>query len=176
MIKIFITRQYDIDHIIVIRKIILNSLSWQRYSKFNYLIIFIFSFFFHNCYADIGTAQQYDSPYIPTECYSDDTTNFPADDMFAAAGDGIWNNGAACGRQYMVQCISAPESLSCANVDTIIQVKIVDYANTAVSSPVTTSGTTMFLSDIAFGALVDNSSSSGASSSPIINIVFIQVD
>ncbi|KAL9242411.1 hypothetical protein vseg_016406 [Gypsophila vaccaria] len=149
----------------------------QKYSKINYFHIVVFSLFLHECYCDIGTAEQYYSPYIPTECYADDTSNFPANDMFAAAGDGIWNNGEACGRQYTVQCISAAEPFSCVDVDATIQVTIVDYANTAVSQPDTTSGATMFLSDVAFEALVnDDSSGTFASSSPSINIVFIQVD
>ncbi|KMT02958.1 hypothetical protein BVRB_8g195280 [Beta vulgaris subsp. vulgaris] len=129
---------------------------------------------FHTCSGDVGAAAPYSSPYIPTECYSGDATEFPSNNLFAAAGDGIWNNGAACGRQYLVRCISAPEPLSCAMTDAI-QVKIVDYANSAVSQPVVTPGTTMLLSNNAYDMLVNSSSSTSLSDTSIINIEFQQV-
>ncbi|XP_074269040.1 EG45-like domain containing protein [Silene latifolia] len=145
-------------------------------SKLNYSLVFFLEIA-RTCYADIGTATQYSSPYIPTECYGDDTTNFPANNFFAAAGDGIWDNGAACGRQYVIQCISVANPFSCLNQGSTIQVKIVDYANTAVSRPVITSGTTVYLSDVAFKALVnDSSESTTTAAAPSINIVLIQVD
>lgn len=128
---------------------------------------------FVTCYLEVGAASQYSSPYIPTECYSEDTTEFPPNNQFAAAGDAIWDNGAACGRQYLVRCLSVvPDNVSCANPDTI-QVKIVDYANTAVSSPQVNPGTTMLLSNTAFEMLVNVSNGGSLPSS--INIEYQEV-
>ncbi|KNA13108.1 hypothetical protein SOVF_119760, partial [Spinacia oleracea] len=133
--------------------------------------IFILStvYIFRTCSGDIGAAAEYSSPYLPTSCYSSDAAEFPSNNLFAAAGDGIWDNGAACGRQYLVKCISAPEPASCENPETI-QLKIVDYANSAVSHPLLTPATTMLLSNTAYAMLLNLSSSSSPPSS--INIEF----
>ncbi|KAG4112878.1 hypothetical protein ERO13_D13G189828v2 [Gossypium hirsutum] len=58
---------------------------------------------------DVGTAASYDPPYLPTRCggYSED--QFPPGDLFAAVSDGLWDNGASCGRKYRVRCISGPK-------------------------------------------------------------------
>uniref|UniRef100_A0A7N2L7J4 Expansin-like EG45 domain-containing protein n=1 Tax=Quercus lobata TaxID=97700 RepID=A0A7N2L7J4_QUELO len=53
--------------------------------------------------SDVGTAALYSPPYSPTACYGSDASQFPSSNLFAAAGDGIWNNGAACGRLYLVR-------------------------------------------------------------------------
>lgn len=87
-----------------------------------------------------------------TACYGQDSTAFPSNNLFAAAGEGIWNNGAACGRQYTVSCVSAPPPNTCVS-GTTVTVKIVDRASTAVYHPSTT-GTTLVLSTAAFNQLV----------------------
>ncbi|RVX11105.1 hypothetical protein CK203_013325 [Vitis vinifera] len=69
--------------------------------------LFISVFFINSCQGDVGTAAQYNPPYLPTICYGNDASEFPSSNLFAAAGDGIWDNGASCGRQYLVRCISA---------------------------------------------------------------------
>ncbi|KAA3486242.1 EG45-like domain containing protein [Gossypium australe] len=58
---------------------------------------------------DVGTAASYDPPYLPTRCggYSED--QFPPGELFAAVSDGLWDNGASCGRKYRVRCISGPK-------------------------------------------------------------------
>ncbi|KAB2079693.1 EG45-like domain containing protein [Gossypium arboreum] len=117
-------------------------------------------------YADVGTAAQYSPPYLPTACYGDDQTQFPSSNLFAAAGDGIWDNGASCGRQYLVRCISASQPGTCVE-DQTIQVKIVDYAPTAQSPP-STQSTTIVLSETAFGGITNIAVDS-------INIEFQQV-
>ncbi|CAA3002864.1 Hypothetical predicted protein [Olea europaea subsp. europaea] len=76
---------------------------------------------------------------------------FPSSNLFAAAGEGIWDNGAACGRQYLVRCISAAVPNTCIPGQTI-QVKIVDRAQTSVSRP-TREGVTIVLSNTAFGTI-----------------------
>ncbi|KAL9326261.1 hypothetical protein ACSQ67_006906 [Phaseolus vulgaris] len=98
-------------------------------------------------------------------CYGTEATQFPSSNLFAAAGDGIWDNGAACGRQYLVRCISAEEPRTCIP-DLSIQIKIVDYAASLVSPP-STAGTTMVLSDKAFGTIAN-------ASATVINIEFQQ--
>ncbi|KAG8471942.1 hypothetical protein CXB51_036460 [Gossypium anomalum] len=44
-----------------------------------------------------------------TRCggYSED--QFPPGALFAAVSDGLWDNGASCGRKYRVRCISGPK-------------------------------------------------------------------
>ncbi|TQD90499.1 hypothetical protein C1H46_023937 [Malus baccata] len=115
--------------------------------------------------ADVGTAAQYPPPYLPTQCFGGDSSQFPSSNLFAAAGDGIWDNGASCGRQYLVRCISAEETGTCVP-DKTIQVKIVDYAGTINKASV--SGTTMVLSQTAFGSVANSTARS-------INIEFQQV-
>ncbi|KAJ1392367.1 RlpA-like protein, double-psi beta-barrel domain [Sesbania bispinosa] len=115
--------------------------------------------------ADVGTAARYSPPYLPSECYGSEATQFPSSNLFAAAGDGIWDNGAACGRQYLVRCISAEQPRTCIP-DQSIQIKIVDYASSAVS-PASATGTTIVLSDKAFGTIANTSAT-------LINIEFQQ--
>ncbi|XP_042001875.1 EG45-like domain containing protein [Salvia splendens] len=103
--------------------------------------------------ADIGTAGSYSPPYTPTACYGNDYSEFPTSNLFAAAGEGIWDNGAACGRQYLVRCISAPVPESCVP-GKIIQIKIVDRAQTATSPP-SRYGSSIVLSDTAFAAIAN---------------------
>ncbi|MFQ6642499.1 hypothetical protein Gotur_018657 [Gossypium turneri] len=109
--------------------------------------------FFHVCHGDVGTAAQYSPPYLPTACFGEDQTQFPSSNLFAAAGDGIWDNGASCGRQYLVRCISASQPGTCVP-DQTIQVKIVDYAPTALSPP-SAQSTTIVLSETAFGGITN---------------------
>lgn len=102
---------------------------------------------------------------IASKCYGSEATEFPSSNLFGAAGDGIWDNGAACGRQYLVRCISAEQPRTC-HPGQSIQIKIVDYAASTVSNP-SASGTTIVLSDKAFGTIAN-------SSATFINIEFQQ--
>ncbi|KAI3498524.1 hypothetical protein L1887_34299 [Cichorium endivia] len=96
----------------------------------------------------------YVSSSISTTCYGYDPGQFPSSNMFAAAGDGIWDNGAACGRQYLVRCISVAEPGTCVP-EQVIQVRIIDYALQTASTP-SYDGTTMVLSDTAFGTIANS--------------------
>lgn len=91
--------------------------------------------------------------HAATACYGDDQNQFPSSNLFAAAGDGIWDNGASCGRQYLVRCISASRLGTCVT-DQTIQVKIVDYAPTAKSQP-SAQSTTLVLSETAFAGITN---------------------
>ncbi|GMP94657.1 hypothetical protein CsSME_00044033 [Camellia sinensis var. sinensis] len=119
----------------------------------------------HLSLADLGTAASYAPPYMPTACSGNDGSQFPSSNLFAAAGEAIWDNGAACGRQYLVRCISAAAPNSC-NPSQTIRVKIVDTAQTSASRP-SRGGTVMVLSTTAFGAIANGSP-------PSINIEFQQ--
>ncbi|XP_057466880.1 EG45-like domain containing protein [Actinidia eriantha] len=123
-------------------------------------------FSFHFSQADVGTAATYTPPYIPTACYGNLASQFPSSNLFAAAGEGIWDNGAACGRQYLIKCISVAAPSTCI-LDQTIQVKIVDRAQTSASRP-SRGGTTVVLSTTAFGSIVNGSPAT-------INIEFQQV-
>ncbi|CAA0810639.1 EG45-like domain containing protein 2 [Striga hermonthica] len=117
------------------------------------------------CSADIGSASRYSPPYTPTACYGDDPNQFPPNRLFAAAGEDIWDNGAACGRQYLVECISSSLPPACLPNQTI-QVRIVDRALTAVSRPLA-DGANLVLSTTAFDAIV-------GAPIPLVNIQFEQ--
>ncbi|GLJ27209.1 hypothetical protein SUGI_0533460 [Cryptomeria japonica] len=75
-----------------------------------------------------GTATFYTPPYVPTSCYGFDPSQFPAGDLFAAASDAIWDNGAACGSSYRVSCTGGTnEGVAVPCKSGSIVVKIVDY-------------------------------------------------
>ncbi|KAL6508439.1 hypothetical protein OROHE_021572 [Orobanche hederae] len=138
-------------------------------SKSSSHLIFLALLFLHLSsllHAEVGTAATYNPPYTPTKCFGTDPSQFPSNNLFAAAGDGIWDNGASCGRQYLVRCISAAKPNTCI-IDQTIQVRIVDYAPNATSKP-SESGTTMVLSVIALDTIAVSSPTS-------INIEFQQV-
>ncbi|KAG6537797.1 hypothetical protein ZIOFF_002895 [Zingiber officinale] len=114
--------------------------------------------------ADVGTAASYGPPYLPTSCFGSDERQFPANNLFAAAGDAIWDNGACCGRQYQVRCLSSATPGAC--TDGEVQVTVVDYAASLVSTP-SASGTTFVLGAAAFELIAQSSVSQ-------INIEFTQ--
>ncbi|XP_071699206.1 EG45-like domain containing protein [Rutidosis leptorrhynchoides] len=139
----------------------------QRLQSFLPLFFLIFLLnFSHVSRGEVGTSAQYTPPFLPTSCYDDDPGQFPSSNLFAAAGAGIWDNGAACGRQYLVKCISAAEPGTCVP-EKVIQVRIVDFALSTISPP-SYDGTTMVLSDTAFGTIANVTATS-------INIEFQQI-
>lgn len=75
-------------------------------------------------YGDIGTATSYNPPYIPTRCYGNRQDQFPPSKLFVAVGEGLWDNGAACGRRYKMRCLSGADR-PCKYQ--IIDVKVVDF-------------------------------------------------
>ncbi|KAL5698052.1 hypothetical protein ACHQM5_029137 [Ranunculus cassubicifolius] len=98
-------------------------------------------------WADIGTAVSYEPPYTPTKCDGNNPEQFPEGGMFVAASNGLWDNGAACGRRYRLRCISGPNR-PCKD-DTIV-VEVVDLCK-ANPCPAT-----LQLSDRAFDAISNN--------------------
>ena len=125
-------------------------------------------FLFHTSYGEVGTAALYSPPYSPTACYGSDASQFPSRNLFAAAGDGIWDNGAACGRLYLVRCITTASTPYACNQNQTIQIKIVGYIGQAPFAH-STYNATMVLSNTAFGTIANSSTGSS-----YINIEFEQ--
>lgn len=119
----------------------------------------------HPSVADVGTAAQYGPPFIPTECFGGDASQFPTSNLFGAAGEGIWDNGAACGRKYEVRCLSGVAPRTCIP-DQSVQIRIVDRAQSSRSRP-SADATTIVLSTTAFRAIANASAS-------LINVEFQQ--
>ncbi|KAL3745359.1 hypothetical protein ACJRO7_014460 [Eucalyptus globulus] len=118
----------------------------------------------HSRRANVGTASHYDPPYTPTACFGYDPLQFPSSFLFAAAGEGIWDNSAACGRQYWVRCVSADQLKTC-NPAQLVQVRIVDRALSAVSRS-SSDRATIVLSKTVFEAIANPSTSS-------VNVEFV---
>ncbi|KAJ0006802.1 hypothetical protein Pint_30088 [Pistacia integerrima] len=79
-------------------------------------------------YGDIGTASSYHPPYIPTRCYGNRQDQFPPSKLFVAVSEGLWDNGAACGRRYRLRCLSGANR-PCKQQT--IEVKVVDFCTKA---------------------------------------------
>lgn len=109
--------------------------------------------------ADIGTAGPYSVPYLPTRCYGNDASRFPSGNLFAAVSEGLWDNGAACGRRYRMRCISsAKHACKAATLD----VRVVDHAKKP--------GNTIDVSEDVWAQLVNTNSGEIRA-----NIEFIQI-
>ncbi|CAM8889784.1 unnamed protein product [Rhodiola kirilowii] len=93
-------------------------------------------------HADVGSASHYNPPYLPTACYGTDPKQY---------------NGAACGREYLVRCLSSAERKICVPGKTI-RIKIVDRAASAVSRP-SKDGTTLVISAKSFGVIASKEAS-----------------
>ncbi|XP_012076597.2 EG45-like domain containing protein [Jatropha curcas] len=113
----------------------------------------------NNVLADIGTATSYNAPYMPTRCYGNREDQFPAGNLFIAVSEGLWDNGAACGRRYRLRCLSG-NNKPCK--DGIVDVKVVDYC------PKSPCPSTILLSNDAFSAV-------SRSSTAKINVEYIQI-
>ncbi|KAL3535301.1 hypothetical protein ACH5RR_003762 [Cinchona calisaya] len=74
-------------------------------------------------YAATGTATFYTPPYIPSSCFGFQDNGV----MIAAASDAIWNNRAACGRNYRVTCTGPTNQGVPRPCRASVVVKIVDY-------------------------------------------------
>ncbi|KAL3622119.1 hypothetical protein CASFOL_033530 [Castilleja foliolosa] len=78
---------------------------------------------------DVGTGKAYDPPYTPTKCYGNDPNQFPSGNLFVAVSEGLWDNGAACGRRYRIKCTSSKTKKKKCK-DGTIDVTVVDYCKT----------------------------------------------
>ena len=125
-------------------------------------------FHFHTSYGDVGTAALNSPPYLPTACYGSDESQFTSSNFFAAASDAIWANGTACGRLYLVRCITSTSTPYACNQNQTIQIKIVGYIGRAPFAH-STYNATMVLSNTAFVTIANSSTGSS-----YINIEFEQ--
>ncbi|XP_044480737.1 EG45-like domain containing protein [Mangifera indica] len=107
---------------------------------------------------DIGTASSYNPPYLPTRCNGNSQDQFPPGNLFVAVSEGLWDNGAACGRRYRLRCLSGIDK-PCKSGS--IEVKVVDFC------PKSPCPATILLSNDAFAAV---SRSAGK-----INIEYAQI-
>ncbi|KAL0921192.1 hypothetical protein M5K25_008243 [Dendrobium thyrsiflorum] len=112
------------------------------------LFLLFVSFLLPLSTADVGTASSYNPPYIPTKCFGNDRSQFPSDGTLAAAGSGIWNNGGACSRRYVVRCLSSQMPAACISDATVV-VTVVDQS-AGLGSRQSMAGTTMALSQAAY--------------------------
>ncbi|XP_074589253.1 EG45-like domain containing protein isoform X1 [Curcuma longa] len=109
------------------------------------LLLLFFLNHFTEVAGDVGTAASYDPPYLSTNCPDYSRVNqLPETGLFVAAGSGVWDNGAACGRKYQVRCLSG---LRRPCKDGSIVVEVVDYCK---YSPCPA---TFLLSNKAFGVI-----------------------
>ncbi|KAK9280697.1 hypothetical protein L1049_014395 [Liquidambar formosana] len=108
---------------------------------------------------DIGTANSYNPPYIPTKCNGNRQDQFPPGNLFVAVSEGLWDNGAACGRRYRLRCLSGTNK-PCK--EGTIDVKVVDFC------PKSPCPATLLMSTDAFAAI---SRTPGAK----VNVEYIQV-
>ncbi|CAI9098662.1 OLC1v1035347C1 [Oldenlandia corymbosa var. corymbosa] len=74
-------------------------------------------------YAATGTATYYTPPYVPSSCYGFQDNGV----MIAAASDVIWDNRAACGRNYQVTCTGPTNAGVPQPCRGSVIVRIVDY-------------------------------------------------
>ncbi|XP_049352709.1 EG45-like domain containing protein [Solanum verrucosum] len=87
-------------------------------------IVLISLFYISLVLGDIGTATSYNSPYTPTKCGGNRSDQFPSGNLFVAVSEGLWDNGAACGRRYRLRCLSG-NNRPCK--EGTIDVRVVDY-------------------------------------------------
>ncbi|KAF3333553.1 EG45-like domain containing protein [Carex littledalei] len=71
---------------------------------------------------DLATAASYGPPYTPTQCNGNSQDQFPPNSMFAAVSTVLWDNGAACGRNYIVKCLSGTGDRPCKQGNIVVQV------------------------------------------------------
>ncbi|XP_058074482.1 EG45-like domain containing protein [Magnolia sinica] len=79
-----------------------------------------------------------------TRCRGYNREQFPENGLFAAASQAVWDNGAACGRKYQIQCLSG---LRHPCKDGTIEVEIVDLCRNNPCPAM------LVLSNIAFEAI-----------------------
>ncbi|KAG6409493.1 hypothetical protein SASPL_127533 [Salvia splendens] len=108
---------------------------------------------------DIGTATSYNPPYTPTRCNGNRADQFPSGNLFVQVSEGLWDNGAACGRRYRLRCLSG-NNRPCKGGT--VDVRVVDFC-TRRPCP-----STIVMSTDAFAAV-------SKSPDAKINIEFIQI-
>lgn len=82
--------------------------------------------------------------HAATACGGNRVGQFPPGNLFVAVNEGLWDNGAACGRRYRIRCVSG-NNRPCKGGS--IDVKVVD------SCPGSSCPNTLLMSNDAFAAI-----------------------
>ncbi|CAK9184153.1 unnamed protein product [Ilex paraguariensis] len=93
-----------------------------------------------------------------TKCNGNRADQFPPGNLFVAVSEGLWDNGAACGRRYRLRCLSGYNK-PCK--DGTVDVRVVDFC------PRRPCPATIVMSNDAFGAISHSPDAK-------INVEFIQ--
>ncbi|KAL3634016.1 hypothetical protein CASFOL_021070 [Castilleja foliolosa] len=93
-------------------------------------------------------------------CYGNRQDQFPAGNLFIKVSEGLWDNGASCGRRYRLKCVSGTNNPCKAGT---IDVRVVDFCKKKPCP------STLVLSKDAFAAISNASNAK-------INIEYIQSD
>ncbi|GKA83890.1 zf-CCHC domain-containing protein [Tanacetum coccineum] len=64
------------------------------------LLPFLLLTFLKSSYDEAGTSARYGPTFLP--CYGYDASQLPSSNFFTAAGNGVWDNGAACMRKAVL--------------------------------------------------------------------------
>ncbi|KAI3677348.1 hypothetical protein L1987_86973 [Smallanthus sonchifolius] len=96
---------------------------------------------------------------VATRCNGNQADQFPSGNLFISVSEGLWDNGAACGRRYRLKCLSGSRK-PCK--DGTIDVRVVDYCSK------TPCPSTIVLSNDAFSAI--SKSQRGK-----INVEYVQI-
>ncbi|KAK3043707.1 hypothetical protein RJ639_001903 [Escallonia herrerae] len=109
---------------------------------------------------DIGTATSYDPPYTPTKCNGNRQDQFPPGNLFVSVSEGLWDNGAACGRRYRLKCLSGTKRPCKGGT---VDVRVVDFCSERPCP------STIVMSNSAFSAISHSPNAK-------INVEYIQYD
>lgn len=98
--------------------------------------------------------------FSATKCNGNRQDQFPPDNFFVAVSEGLWDNGAACGRRYRLRCLSGSNKPCKGGT---IDVMVVDFCSKRPCPA------TLLMSNGAFAAI-------SRSPDAKINIEFIQYE
>lgn len=60
--------------------------------------------------ADVGSLSFYKRPYYPTECNTPVETMERLNYRYVQVSEGLWDNGAVCGKTLLIRCLSGSAS------------------------------------------------------------------
>lgn len=96
-----------------------------------------------------------------TKCHGNRQDQFPPGNLFVSVNEGLWDNGASCGRRYRLKCLSGRNNRPCK--EGTIDVVVVDFCSRRPCP------STMVLSNDAFAAVSHSPKAK-------INIEYIQYE
>lgn len=63
-----------------------------------------------------------------TRCGGNRQDQFPPGNLFVSVSEGLWDNGAACGRRYRLRCLSGSNK-PCKDIKTTVDVRVIDFCS-----------------------------------------------